>query len=62
MTVTSYQQSRDPGNKKKVVLKFFQRDIMCIFVESNKINYMLDGTFKKGKGFCGFILIEALYT
>lgn len=35
---------------------------MCIFVEFIQINYMLDGTFKKEKGFYGFILIEILYT
>lgn len=35
---------------------------MRLFVEFIQINYKLDGTFKKEKGFYGFILIEILYT
>lgn len=62
MTIIPYQQSRDPGNKKIVVHKFFQHDIMRLFVEFIQINYKLDGTFKKEKGFYGFILIEIPYT
>lgn len=34
---------------------------MHIFVEFIQINYMLDGTSKKEKGFYGFILTEILY-